>query len=86
MLKYDQNGFGRVAFLKLDGERMRDEMLASLHLIFIKHFLEDDVEIRRRRFRYERFRGQARSGKLIHAEKWRYRGIWEGIREGIRER
>ena len=69
VLKYDQNGFGRVAFLKLDGERMRDERLASLHLIFLKRFLEDDVEIGRRRFRHERFRGRARSGRFIHDEE-----------------
>lgn len=51
VLKYDQNGFGRVAFLKLGGERMSDKTLASLDLIFLERFLENGIEIGRRRCR-----------------------------------
>jgi hypothetical protein len=45
VLKYGQNGRGRVACLELSGERMSREILLSLPFIFLEGFCKYDVEI-----------------------------------------
>ena len=60
VLKYGQNGCGRVTRLELAGERMSGKILFGLYFICLESFFKNDIEIGRGRIL------RARGGRLIH--------------------
>ena len=68
VLKYGQNGLGRVAFLKTGGERVSGEILLSLFSICLEGLFEYDFEIGGGCCRRGILEGGGRCGRLTHGE------------------